>query len=56
MIEDIYLILHHYLYLSNKKLNLYNNGNVKFDQNLINFSKELETLERTKDNKHRKTL
>ena len=37
-------------------LNLYNNGNIKFDQNLINFSKELETLERTKDNKHRKTL
>ena len=37
-------------------LNLYNNGNIKFDQNLINFSKELETLVRTKDNKHRKTL
>ena len=37
-------------------LNLYNNGNVKFDQNLINFSKELEILERTKDNKHRKIL
>ena len=37
-------------------LNLYNNGNVKIDQNLINFSKELEMLERTKDNKHRKIL
>ena len=37
-------------------LNLYNNGNIRFDQNLINFSKELENLERTKDNKHRKTL
>jgi hypothetical protein len=37
-------------------LNLNNNGSIKFDQNLINFSKELETLERTKDNKHRKTL
>ena len=40
----------------NYLLNLYNNGNVKFDQNLINFSKELEILDRTKDNKHRKTL
>ena len=40
----------------NHFLNMYNNGNVKFDQNLINFSKELETLDRTKDNKHRKTL
>ena len=40
----------------NYLLNLYNNGNVKFDQNLINFSKELEILERTKDNKHRKNL
>jgi hypothetical protein len=40
----------------NYLLNLYNNGNVKFDQNLINFSKELEVLDRTKDNKHRKTL
>ena len=37
-------------------LNLYNNGNVKFDLNLINYSKELEMLDRTKDNKHRKTL
>ena len=37
-------------------LNLYNNGDVKFDQNLINYSKELEMLDRTKDNKHRKTL
>ena len=37
-------------------LNLYNNGNLKFDQNLINFSKELEVLERTKDNKYRKAL
>ena len=40
----------------NYLLNLYNNGNVKFDQNLINFSKELEMLDRTTDNKHRKTL
>ena len=40
----------------NYLLNLYNNGSIKFDQNLINFSKELETLERTKDNKHRKNL
>ena len=40
----------------NYLLNLYNNGDVKFDQNLINFSKELEMLDRTKDNKHRKTL
>ena len=40
----------------NYLLNLYNNGDVKFDQNLINYSKELEMLDRTKDNKHRKTL
>ena len=40
----------------NYLLNLYNNGSIKFDQNLISFSKELEILEKTKDNKHRKTL
>ena len=37
-------------------INLYNNGNIKFDQNLINFSKELSTLEKTKDNKNRRNL
>ena len=40
----------------NYLFNLYNNGSIKLDQNLINFSKELELLERTKDNKHRKVL
>lgn len=41
---------------TNYLLNLYNNGNLKFDPNLISFSKELEILERTKDNKYRKNL
>ena len=37
-------------------INLYNNGYIKFDQNLINFSKELNMLEKTKDNKNRRNL
>jgi len=37
-------------------INLYNNGYIKFDQNLINFSKELNVLEKTKDNKNRRNL
>ena len=37
-------------------INLYNNGHIKFDQNLINFSKELNMLEKTKDNKNRRNL
>ena len=37
-------------------VNLHNNGIIKFDQNLINFSKDLNTLERTKDNKYRRGL
>ena len=37
-------------------INLYNNGNIKLDQNLVNFSKELNTLERTKDNKSRRNI
>ncbi len=40
----------------NYLINLYNNGNIKFDQNLINFSKELNSLEKTKDNKIRRTM
>ena len=40
----------------NLLINLYNNGNIKFDQNLINFSKELNALEKTKDNKNRRNL
>ena len=37
-------------------INLNNNGSIKLEQNLINFSKELNTLEKNKDNKNRKTL
>ena len=37
-------------------INLYNNGNIKLDQNLVNFSKELNILERTKDNKSRRNI
>ena len=37
-------------------LNLYNNGNIKFDQNMIGFSKELNALEKTKDNKNRRNI
>lgn len=37
-------------------MNLYNNGLIKFDQNLINFSKELNSLERNNGNKNRKSL
>ena len=37
-------------------MNLYNNGTIKFDQNLINFSKELNALDRNKDNKNRRNL
>ena len=37
-------------------INLYNNGYIKFDQNLVNFSKELNVLEKTKDNKNRRNL
>jgi len=37
-------------------INLNNNGNIKIEQNLINFSKELNSLEKNKDNKNRKTL
>ena len=40
----------------NYLINLYNNGNIKFDQNLISFSKELNSLEKTKDNKIRRTM
>ena len=36
--------------------NLCNKGSIKFDQNFIGFSKELDMLERTKNNKHRKNL
>lgn len=35
---------------------LVDNGFFKIDQNLMEFSKELEALERTKDNKHRKNI
>ena len=37
-------------------LNLYNNGNIKFDQNMIGFSKELNALEKNKDNKNRRNI
>ena len=37
-------------------INLNNNGSIKLEQNLINFSKELNSLEKNKDNKNRKTL
>lgn len=37
-------------------LNLVNNGSFRIDQNLIDYSKEIEALERTNDNKHRKNL
>ena len=37
-------------------INLNNNGSIKLEQNLINFSKELNALEKNKDNKNRKTL
>ena len=40
----------------NYLMNLYNNGNIKFDQNLINFSKELYALDKNKDNKNRRNL
>ena len=40
----------------NYLMNLYNNGTIKFDQNLINFSKELNALDRNKDNKNRRNL
>ena len=40
----------------NYLMNLYNNGNIKFDQNLINFSKELYSLDKNKDNKNRRNL
>jgi len=40
----------------NYLINLSNNGSIKLEQNLINFSKELNILEKTKENKNRKTL
>ncbi len=40
----------------NYLLNLYNNGNIKIDQNLISFSRDLDILEKTKDNKQRKNI
>ena len=40
----------------NYLMNLYNNGNIKFDQNLINFSKEFYALDKNKDNKNRRNL
>ena len=40
----------------NYLMNLYNNGNIKFVQNLINFSKELYALDKNKDNKNRRNL
>ena len=40
----------------NYLINSYNNGNIKLDQNLINFSKELNILEKTKDNKNRRII
>lgn len=36
--------------------NLVNSGSFKIDQALIDYSKEIEALNRTKDNKHRKIL
>lgn len=40
----------------NYLINLVNNGKIKIDQNLIDYTKVMEDLERTKDNKHRKNL
>lgn len=37
-------------------INLVNNGKIIIDQNLVEFSKVMEELDRTKDNKYRKTL